>query len=194
MHNPLRAIEFYRSVFAIDQMPQHTMCEVVVCGRSNVGKSSLINHLTEKKVAKASQTPGKTKSINFYALDTVLYLVDLPGYGYAQASKKEKSQFKMLLDAYFKMDRCNLILFLVDSRHNPSKQDVQMFDYLTYFGIPFVLICTKVDKLKGQEKKQIEKKMKPFFGLKTKPVLYSIEEQMGKNDLLVRLKEFGIFE
>ena len=194
MQNPFKSIAFSLSVFKVDQLPTESFQEVAICGKSNVGKSSLINHISESKIAKTSQTPGKTKSLNFFNVADAFYLVDLPGYGYAKTSKKEIEQFNELIESYFKMKRCSLILFLVDSRHEPTKQDMQMFEYLSYFDIPFILICTKTDKLKKNEINKLSKKMESFFGVKSEPILYSVEDKKGKTALLARIKSLGLFK
>lgn len=122
--------------------------EIAFSGRSNVGKSSLINKLLNRKaLARTSATPGKTATINFYLLDT-LRLVDLPGYGYAKVSQAEKKRWKTLIEGYFEADRdLRLTLQLVDMRHPPTADDHLMIDYMIQSEIPFVIVLTKADKL-----------------------------------------------
>lgn len=122
--------------------------EIAFSGRSNVGKSSLINKLLNRKaLARTSATPGKTATINFYRLDT-LRLVDLPGYGYAKVSQAEKKRWKTLIEGYFEADRdLRLTLQLVDMRHPPTADDHLMIDYMIQSEIPFVIVLTKADKL-----------------------------------------------
>ncbi len=135
------------------QLPEDTLPEIAFSGRSNVGKSSLINRLTGRKaLARTSATPGKTATINFYRLPG-LRLVDLPGYGYAKVSTAEKKRWKELIEGYFDADRdMRLVLQLVDMRHPPSKDDYQMLDYMVQCGIPFVVVLTKADKLNKTER------------------------------------------
>ena len=125
------------------------LSQVAFVGRSNVGKSSLINMLTnQKKLAKASSTPGRTRLINYFLINNKIYFVDLPGYGFAQASKKEVYGWQSLIEPYLmNNDKLKLVCMLVDSRIKPTEQDKQMFDYLAYYGVPFVIVATKSDKL-----------------------------------------------
>lgn len=130
------------------------MTELAVIGRSNVGKSSLINSLFKgQKLAKASSTPGKTQSINFFVVDQQLLLVDLPGYGYAKVSKELKEKWSLLIETYLqgrKSLRC--VLFLIDSRRLPTDQDITFLQWATHHRIPLLLVFTKTDKLSAQEK------------------------------------------
>lgn len=135
------------------QLIASTLPEVAFSGRSNVGKSSLINKLLNRKnLARTSATPGKTATINFYKLDT-MRLVDLPGYGYARISASEKKRFSQTIEHYFDDDRdLRLVLQLVDMRHPPTADDLQMIDYLVQCEIPFVIVLTKADKLNKTER------------------------------------------
>lgn len=134
------------------QLPESTGPEVSFCGRSNVGKSSLLNKLMFRKgLAKVSSKPGKTATINFYDVDGADF-VDLPGYGYAQVSKAEKSRWSELIEGYFNQTRAfALAVCLVDIRHEASKLDVQMINFLYEAGIPFMVVLTKADKLSRQQ-------------------------------------------
>lgn len=144
--------EFQASYGLSSQLPESDRPEFVFSGRSNVGKSSLINKLCNRKnLARVSATPGKTATINFYRIDTV-YFVDLPGYGYAKVSNAERERWDDLINSYFEDDRAMSILVqLLDSRHAPSADDIQMMEYLRYHNIPFVVALTKADKLKKKE-------------------------------------------
>lgn len=135
------------------QLPSSVLPEIVFSGRSNVGKSSLINKLLNRKaLARVSATPGKTATVNFYRLDT-LRLVDLPGYGFARVSLTERRRWSDLIEGYFESDRdLRLVLQLVDMRHPPTADDLQMIDYLTTREIPFALVLTKSDKLNKTER------------------------------------------
>ena len=135
------------------QLPPSTVPEVAFSGRSNVGKSSLINRLLNRKaLARTSATPGKTATINFYRLDTVR-MVDLPGYGYAKVSDKERRRWSELIEGYFDDDRdLRLVLQLWDIRHDPSTDDYQMLEYMVERGIPFIIVLTKSDKLNKSER------------------------------------------
>lgn len=142
-------ITFSRAYATIKQLPGSTLPEVSFAGRSNVGKSSLINRLFNRKsLAKVSSTPGKTASINFYDAGGVVHFVDLPGYGYAQVSKSEKGRWAELIDGYFKQDRrFALICSLVDIRHDASPLDAHMIAFLNEMRLPYAVVLTKADKL-----------------------------------------------
>jgi len=137
------------------QLPASSLPEVAFSGRSNVGKSSLINRLVNRKaLARTSATPGKTATINFYRLDA-LRLVDLPGYGYAKVSGSEKQRWTELIEGYFNAERdIRLVLQLIDARHTPSKDDYQMLEYMVAREIPFVVVLTKMDKLNKTQRTQ----------------------------------------
>lgn len=144
--------EFQASYGLSSQLPESDRPEFVFSGRSNVGKSSLINKLCNRKnLARVSATPGKTATINFYRVDTV-YFVDLPGYGYAKVSNAERQRWDDLINSYFEAERnLTILVQLLDSRHAPSADDRQMLEYLHYHRIPFVAALTKGDKLKKSQ-------------------------------------------
>lgn len=142
----------------VSQLPESSLPEVVFSGKSNVGKSSLINKLVQRKsLARVSATPGKTATINFFRLNE-FRLVDFPGYGYAKVSKGEKRRWADLVEGYFNQQRnVRLIIQIIDIRHAPSKDDLQMLEYLSHFQFPFAVVLTKLDKLnKSKAKEQIE--------------------------------------
>ena len=144
--------EFQASYGLSSQLPESDRPEFVFSGRSNVGKSSLINKLCNRKnLARVSATPGKTATINFYRVDHV-YFVDLPGYGYAKVSNAERQRWDDLINSYFEAERnLTILVQLLDCRHAPSADDRQMLEYLRYHGIPFVAALTKGDKLKKSQ-------------------------------------------
>ena len=135
------------------QLPVSKLPEVAFSGRSNVGKSSLLNKLMYRKsLAKVSATPGKTATINFYDLDGAADFVDLPGDGFAKVAKTEKGRWSELIEGYFNQDRrFALVVALVDIRHEPSAQDVHMVNYLEDAGLPYMVVLTKADKLSKQQ-------------------------------------------
>ncbi len=146
--------EFKASYGLSSQLPAADRPEFVFSGRSNVGKSSLINKLcNRKKLARVSSAPGKTATINFYSVDQV-YFVDLPGYGFAKVSDAERLRWDQLINSYFDQPRQTLVIQLLDSRHAPSADDLQMLKYLRHHGLPFVVALTKADKLKRAEAEQ----------------------------------------
>ena len=148
-------VEFELAAGRKDQLPRGELPEIVFSGKSNVGKSSLINKLVNRKaLARVSATPGKTATINFYKLPECR-LVDLPGYGYARVSKSERDRWASLVEGYFAQDRnIALVIQLVDMRHKPTADDLQMVDFLLQTGRPFIVVCTKSDKLNRTENQQ----------------------------------------
>ena len=144
--------DFIASYGISSQLPESDRPELSFSGRSNVGKSSLINRLCSRKnLARVSSTPGKTATINFYSVDD-LYFVDLPGYGYAKVSNADRDRWNKLINSYFEENRNNeLLIQLLDCRHDPSADDVQMLQFLHYHRIPFVIVLTKADKLKKSQ-------------------------------------------
>ncbi len=171
-----------------EQYPDTLVPEIAFVGRSNVGKSSLINCLTNRsKLARTSSTPGKTATINFYSIDKDRYrLVDLPGYGYAKVSKQELEKWSDMIDTYLSA-RYNLVqvIQLVDARHAPSKDDITMNNWIRHYNHTPIVIATKIDKLK---KSQIEKNLTVIYnalGLDENSILipFSSEKRTGREDL-----------
>lgn len=152
--------EFCASYGKFSQIPPPERIEIAFAGRSNVGKSTLINKLFNRKsLARVSSVPGKTATINFYGMENI-YFVDLPGYGYAKVSKSEKERWSGLIEGYLNSDRdLRLVFLLVDMRHAPSADDLDMINYLIDTELPFVIVLTKADKLKKTER---EKRMAAF--------------------------------
>lgn len=147
--------KFEKSFGISSQLPISDMPEITFSGRSNVGKSSLLNKLFNRKsLARVSSVPGKTVTINFYGVDNAKF-VDLPGYGYAKLSKQERDRFGELMEGYFHSGRnIKLVVQLVDLRHKPSLDDYSMLDFLSQMDIPVLVVCTKADKLKVNEYKK----------------------------------------
>ena len=169
------------------QYPDTLVPEIAFAGRSNVGKSSLINCLTNRtKLARTSSTPGKTATINFYDIAGQYRLVDLPGYGYAKVSKDEQKRWAKMIETYLS-DRFNLvqIIQLVDARHKPTQDDLTMLNWIRHFGYTPVVVATKLDKLK---KSEIEKNLTIIYemmGLDDDSILlpFSSEKKTGREDL-----------
>lgn len=156
-----------------DQLPESTVPEIVFSGRSNVGKSSLINKLLNRKaLARVSSVPGKTGTINFYSLKTCR-LVDLPGYGYAKVSQTEKMRWAELVEGYFNAQRnVKLVVQIVDMRHKPTEDDLHMIDFLYQSGYPFLIAATKSDKLnKTQRTVQLQVLHDLFDGMENVSVI-----------------------
>lgn len=155
-------VKFEASYGLFSQIPPSTCPEIAIAGRSNVGKSSLINKLLARKsLARVSAVPGKTVTINFYDIDSTVKLVDLPGYGFAKVSQDEKKRWAGLIEGYLTDERRDLalVICLIDIRHDPTKNDLFMLDFLIEGGYPFIVVLTKRDKL---SKKQFEERMKSF--------------------------------
>ncbi|MBQ1233873.1 MAG: YihA family ribosome biogenesis GTP-binding protein [Clostridia bacterium] len=172
------------------QFPTDAMVQVTFSGRSNVGKSSLINSLLGRKsLARVSSSPGKTITINFYDVDKKLFLVDLPGYGFAKRNTADKAQWSALTDGYFtsnpNLDLLKLVIQLVDSRVGPTKDDEMMLSYLRESGLPFIVVATKCDKLNATERKKSEELLRshPDIPADTPILFYSALKNEGKQEL-----------
>ena len=184
--------EFILSATVPAQFVHDGLPQVAFAGRSNVGKSSVINRVVNRKnFARVGASPGKTTQINYFKIDGGLYLVDLPGYGYAKVSNTERERWDDLINSYFEADRAVCLLVqLLDSRHAPSADDVQMLQYLHYHRIPFVAALTKGDKLKKSEmaarKEEFEKICAPYGCQGV--VLTSAENGLGMDELRTLLE------
>ena len=171
------------------QFPADRLPQVAFSGRSNVGKSSLINSLLGRKsLARVSGEPGKTITINFYDIDRKLYLVDLPGYGYAKRTFEDKKKWSALTDGYFtdnkNIDSLKLVCQLVDSRIGPTEDDLDMLYYLREAAIPHIIVATKTDKLNAAEKANFNSIMEQEELAEGTPVLlYSAKTNLGRDDL-----------
>ena len=157
--------EFTISAVGPNQYPTDQKVEIALSGRSNVGKSSFINRLIQRKsLARTSSKPGKTQTLNFYHINDLFYFVDVPGYGYAKVSKKEREKWGKMIEEYITTrENLELVLILVDFRHEPSTEDVQMREFLEYYKIPYRIIMTKCDKIpRGKWNKHVSQIRKAF--------------------------------
>lgn len=172
--------EFERAFGISGQLPPSDVPEIAFAGRSNVGKSSLLNKLFNRKsLARVSSVPGKTITINFYDVDGYKF-VDLPGYGYAKLSKSERDRFGELMEGYFQSGRnIKLVVQLVDMRHKPSQDDFGMIDFMQQMDIPFIVVCTKADKLKVKEFKRREKEIKEELSMVDENLIIPFSSQSG---------------
>lgn len=180
---------FIKSVYNFSEIPKLRLPEVILCGRSNVGKSSFINSLfNRKELAKISSTPGKTRSINYYNIDDVFYIVDLPGYGYAKTSKKERESWGKLVGNFISESKnISLAFHFIDSRYDPTELDIQLNRLLKFNKIPYIVLLNKIDKLNQSEIARAKKKIKEFFPeliLNENFVLYSSTKKRGKREVL----------
>jgi len=164
--------------------------EVAFVGRSNVGKSSLINHLTQNKsLARVSSTPGKTQMINFFTFHSTLMLVDLPGYGFAKVAKEVKHQWGEMIQDYLQnRSQLKLILVLCDSRHPPSAEDLQFAEWATYFQKPYFVIFTKTDKLSKNELRAQKEKWRDLFPNAHGHLGYSIKDAKARAHLMKEIQ------
>lgn len=181
--------KFIASVYNLKELPRKKLPEVVLSGRSNVGKSSLINSLFNRKdLAKTSSTPGKTRSINYYEIDEKFYIVDLPGFGYAKTSKEEREFWSKLISEFLKTSgNIKLVIHLIDCRHEPKELDIRLNELLNFFSLPYIFLLSKIDKLKQSELIQSEKTLQSVFP-EVQPesnlLLYSSVKGKGKKELL----------
>lgn len=175
------------------QYPQNNLPQIVLVGKSNVGKSSFINTMVNrKKLARTSSEPGKTRQINFYNMDNKFYFVDLPGYGYSKMSKQEQVKVGEFIEDYLKNRKeiC-LIIFLVDIRHDPTSNDYLMYDYVVRSGLPFMILANKADKIAktkvNDTAKNIQKQLNPIGDIPTLP--FSSENKIYSDDVWKIIEE-----
>ena len=184
----IETIKFIGSFSKIRQLPKRRLAEIAFAGRSNVGKSSLINVLVNRKnLARTSSTPGKTRSLNYYLINDDFYFVDLPGYGFARVSQKERRQWRHLMESYLlKNQFLKGIVQIIDSRHGFTELDLEMVNFLAALHLPVLLVATKVDKLPGSKKGMIIKDIEHFaddLGI-SDVIPFSAVTKQGKHEIL----------
>jgi len=184
----MKKIEFVKPVYKLNDLPKQNMPTVVLCGRSNVGKSSFINSLFNMKIALTSSSPGKTRSINYYLVENKFFMVDLPGFGYAKVSKGERDAWHRLIEDYFSLNpNIQLAIHLIDSRHDPMALDIELNKFLRINEIPYFILLNKSDKLKQSELSHAKKQVVEFFPealLGENLFFYSSVKGTGKNELV----------
>lgn len=188
----IKRAEFITSLDTLRVFPGQGMPEIAMAGKSNVGKSSMINSLcNNKKLARTSSEPGKTRLINLYKVNEDMLLVDLPGYGFAKVPQTEKQKWAKMIEGYLSgSENLRHVLQLVDIRHEPTKDDVQMVNYLRYYNIPFTVVATKADKLsRAQMQKQIHQICRALVVQPWEVIAYSSENGYGKDKLLAKIDE-----
>jgi len=175
--------QFIGSFYSYDQLPRDRRPQIAFAGRSNVGKSSLLNELTgQKKLAKVSQTPGKTRSINFFLVNDRFYFVDLPGYGYAKVSKKERLSWGKLIENYLeKSENLYGLILLLDCRREVTEGDHQLISWLLERKIPAIIVITKADKLNKDKVNRKRHQIKENYDLTAIP--FSVISGMGKKEI-----------
>lgn len=185
----IKNASFVTSLVKNDTPPEKTKMEIAMVGRSNVGKSSLINCICNNgKLARTSSTPGKTRQINFFSINKgEFYLVDLPGYGFARAPKSEKAAWGELMESYLSSGRLTHIFLLLDIRHDPTEEDKQMFNWIVYYGIPFTVIATKADKIAKSKVKQEANRVAKLLGAPPYAIAFSAENRTGKAEITARI-------
>lgn len=169
------------------QYPTDMKDEFLLVGKSNVGKSSFINTiLARKNFARTSSKPGKTQTLNFYLVNDKFYLVDVPGYGYANVSKSIQKKFGLMIEEYLtKRDNLKMVFMLIDFRHKPGENDILMYDYLKYYNLPVCIIATKYDKVKSSQKDKQEKLIKDTLKINENDslVLFSSITKKGREEV-----------
>ncbi|HAB67603.1 MAG TPA: YihA family ribosome biogenesis GTP-binding protein [Firmicutes bacterium] len=183
----VETVELKNMAVRISQYPEDRKAEFLLVGRSNVGKSSFINSLISRRnFARTSATPGKTQTLNFYLVNDLFYLVDVPGYGYAATSKDTQKKFGMMIEEYL-INRENLkrVFLLVDYRHKPTDDDLLMFNFLKYYNLNVTIVATKCDKVSQKDKVKCDKALQDAFELKENDniVIFSSVTKKGKEEI-----------
>ncbi len=178
----------------LEQYPTNNLMEIAFVGKSNVGKSSLINAMINRKsLARTSKEPGKTRTINFYNIEESLNFVDLPGYGYAKISKSEREKWGAIIEEYLQnRKQLKAICLLIDIRHEVQKNDLQMYEWLKYYGYNIILVCTKKDKIKPSQVQKHTAQIRKGLGMATSDTIipFSAENGEGKKELWAVIEKF----
>ena len=189
----IKNAKFFTSLGKINQLKDFEKDEVAFVGRSNVGKSSLINYLCNiKGLAKTGATPGRTRLINYFEINNSFYFVDLPGYGFAKGDKKEQMAWKQLIEGYLNASkRLKLVCLLIDIRRNLNDDDKKMINYFAYYNIPVLIIVTKADKFAKSKMKVEASRIAKEANLGTDNVLISsISAKLGREEILNKIQQF----
>ena len=192
----IKQVELETVCGVTSKLPENVLPEVAFAGKSNVGKSSLINGLVNRKsLARTSSQPGKTQTINFYNVNKELYMVDLPGYGYAKVSVEAKKQWGKLIERYLHGSKqLKAVFLLIDIRHDPGENDKMMYDWICHNGFDPIIIATKLDKIK---RSQVQKQLKAIReGLNVKPgtvmIPFSAETKQGREEIWALVEELTV--
>lgn len=170
-----------------EQYPKTNLPEIALAGRSNVGKSSFINRIIGRKnLVRTSSKPGKTRTLNFYLINDAFYFVDVPGYGYAQVSKREREKWGQMMEEYFETrEQLQLVVLIVDLRHEPTREDIQMVEYVNYLNIPLLIVATKLDKIPKTKRERYINQMRKIFSTDEQIQIIPFSAVTGENKDLV---------
>ena len=189
----INTIELIISAVRESQYPTDNKEEFLLVGRSNVGKSSFINTIINRKnYARTSSTPGKTQTLNFYKINDSFYLVDAPGYGFAKVRNSLKKKFGLIMESYLKSrENLKMVFLLVDFRHKPTSDDIMMYDYLKYYNVPVTIICTKVDKVSKNNHAKNKNIIQKELNLPDDKniILFSSVTKIGKNEIYEEIEK-----
>jgi len=179
----IHSADYVISAVSAAQYPEQILPEFLFMGRSNVGKSSFINMiLNRKNLARTSSKPGKTQAINFYLVNEAFYFVDVPGYGYAKVSKKQREQFGKMIEEYLTTrDNLKFVCLLIDFRHGPTEDDILMYNFLKYYNIKTVVIATKADKVKQKDRHKARKTIERKLEFEHSDEFIEISSETGQN-------------
>ena len=187
-------IELAISAVRESQYPTDKKKEFLLVGRSNVGKSSFINTISNRKnYARTSSTPGKTQTLNFYKINDEFYLVDAPGYGFAKVRNSLKKKFGLIMESYLKSrDNLEMVFLLIDFRHKPTSDDIMMYEYLKYYNVPVTIICTKVDKVSKNNHQKNKNIIMKELNLPNdgNMILFSTITKNGKNEVYDEIEKY----
>jgi GTP-binding protein len=177
--------EFIKSATEPSQYPEGILPEIAFAGKSNVGKSSLINTITQRKnLARTSSTPGCTQLINFFTVNNQLSFVDLPGYGFAKVPEAVRKNWKPMIEKYLtERNSLRLVILILDIRRDPSAEELAFIHWLRLYNIPFLFVLTKIDKLSKNQRSVRWRSIKEFIGVTANPVLFSARTGEGKGDI-----------
>lgn len=185
-------VEFLLSAASTKDFPPNRLPEIAFAGKSNVGKSSVINRILQRKnFARVGEKPGKTIHVNYFTIDKSCYFVDLPGYGYAKVSQQEKERWAKLMESYFAAQRIDLGVMIVDARHAPTQNDIIMANWFVESGCPFVVVANKLDKLKKSELIPNVERIREVLELPEECIIvpFSAEKGTGREDLVHHILE-----
>ncbi len=188
----IHSVEFKGSHTELDKCPTGNLSEIVIAGRSNVGKSSFINSfLNRKNIAHISGKPGKTQTLNFYLVNDLFYFVDVPGYGYAKVSKTAREKFGIMIEGYLlNRENLRLVILLVDFRHKPSEDDYLMYNFLKSYNIPCLVVATKQDKISKNQRRKHEKVIRNELKLATEDYFVGYSSILKTNrDVIAKIIE-----